>query len=416
MADLLKCQPGAIERLRASLLKLTGYGMIPDIRFNGPEIMNSYYKSLAILIFGLSLPLFQTITIAADEDFHLHQEGVGQWVLEAPEPHGTNQHQRWQVERVPGKNEPDQTPIPIVGGWVVESGRVLFRPKYPFREAMAYQVVEQSSDSNARFILRYRFVIPLSGGPEPQVVSLQPAGERWPENLLRVYLTFNRPMARGEAAKRITIEDSSGRRLIQPFLELDQELWDKSGRRLTLLFDPGRVKSGLKPREEDGAILEKGQKYNIKVADGWPDDRGIAMKKSFSKVIEVGPADHEPVEPRKWQLAAPTAKAGEPLVIRFNEPVDSGMAIRMIGILESGECPLDGTAEISPDGLTWKFVPDVKWSPGLHYIEVNPALEDPSGNQVGRPFERDMQAERSESLMKSAKPVRLTFVVRIADE
>lgn len=378
--------------------------------------MKFHCKPIIFIIFGLMLIFFPAQMKADDDSFHLHQEGAGQWVLEAPEKSVLEQTRLMLVERVPGKDEPDQTPIAVVGGWVNESGRVLFRPKYPFREGMVYQVTEKSSDSSAKQILKFRFAVPLSGGPEPQVFSIQPAGERWPENLLRVYLTFNRPMARGEAAKRISIEDAGGRRLIQPFLELDQELWDKSGRRLTLLFDPGRVKSGLKPREEDGAILEKGQKYKIIVADGWPDDRGVAMKKGFSKVIEVGSADHEPVEPRKWQITAPVAKAGEALVIRFDQPVDSGMAIRMIGVLESGECPLDGKADLSPDGLTWRFVPDVKWSPGLHYVEVNPALEDPSGNQVGRPFERDMQARQTESLMKNAKPVRLTFVVRIADE
>ncbi|MFM7318518.1 MAG: hypothetical protein ACKO5E_16355 [bacterium] len=349
-----------------------------------------------------------------DGKFHLLQEGQGLWVLEADDGQGLKSAENWSVNRIPGKNEPDQTPIPLVGKWFAESGRLLFRPKYPFREGTAYQIIDKPAGRNTNLL--FRFNIPLSGGPEPEVLSIQPSGASWPENLLRVYVNFNRPMARGEAARRITMEDASGQRLIQPFLELDQELWDKSGRRLTLLFDPGRVKSGLKPREEDGAILENGKEYRLIVAPGWPDDRGIEMLRGTTKLIRVGPADHEPVEPRKWQVTAPVAKAGEPLLIRFNQPVDTGMALRMIGVLESGECPLDGSAEITPDGLTWKFIPDVKWSPGLHYIEIDPTLEDPSGNQVGRPFERDMKAEKSESLMKSAKPIRLTFVVRIAEE
>ena len=116
------------------------------------------------------------------------------------------------------------------------------------------------------------------------------------------------------------------------------------------------------------------------------------------------------MDPRLWKIKPPLAQGGAALEIQFSDPVDTGMAIRLISILESGECPLDGRAEISADGLVWKFIPSVKWSPGLHYIEVDPALEDPSGNQLGRPFERDIAADK-ESLMKSAKPVRLTFVV-----
>lgn len=367
---------------------------------------------LLLLIFVTTL----AHRLPANDDgfFHLHQEGQGQWVLEAAENSSLKSAEQWSVNRIPGKTEPDQAPVPVVGQWVSEGGRILFRPKYPLREGMAFHITENAGTSNPKIL--FRFNIPLSGGPAPEIISIQPSGASWPENLLRVYLNFNRPMARGEANRRISLEDAGGHRLIQPFLELDQELWDKSGRRLTLLFDPGRVKSGLKPREEDGAILENGKEYRLIVSPGWPDDRGIEMKSGITKKIAVGPADHEPVEPRKWQVTAPVAKAGEPLIIKFNQPVDTGMALRLISVLESGECPLDGSAKISPDGLTWKFIPDVKWSPGLHYIEVNPTLEDPSGNQVGRPFERDMQAKNAESLMKTAKPVRLTFVVRVVEE
>ncbi len=376
--------------------------------------MNSRIINLFFLTLGF-LPVLSSPTLADPADaFHLHQEGQGQWVLESAENSSLLKSEQWSVDRMPGKAEADQTPVPVVGRWVSESGRLLFRPKYPFREGMAYQVAEKAQSSGPKIL--FRFNIPLSGGPDPSIISIQPAAAEWPENLLRVYINFNRPMARGEANRLISIEDSTGRRLVQPFLELDQELWDKSGRRLTLLFDPGRIKSGLKPREEDGAILEKGKKYRLIVASGWPDDRGIEMKSGMTKSFMVGPADLDPVEPRKWQISAPVAKAGEPLLIRFNQPVDTGMALRLISVLESGECPLDGSSELSPDGLTWKFKPDVKWSPGLHYIEVNPALEDPSGNQVGRLFESDMQARNAESLMKTTKPVRLTFVVTVAEE
>lgn len=258
--------------------------------------------------------------------------------------------------------------------------------------------------------LLWIFEIPGDGGPAPEVVSLQPGRTNWPENLLRVYLHFSRPMARGEAIGRISIKDETGRVLVQPFLELDQELWSRDGRRLTLLFDPGRVKNGLKPREEDGAILQRGHQYTVSIAAGWPDERGVPTAMPFEMQVTVGSADLVPVQPRNWKIKAPGAKSLDALEIEFDEPVDTGMAVRLIGVLESGECPLDGESTISADGMKFQFKPRVKWSPGLHFIEVNPALEDPSGNQVGRPFERDMKADR-ESIMKSARPVRLTFIV-----
>ena len=45
----------------------------------------------------------------------------------------------------------------------------------------------------------------------------------------------------------------SGQAVADPFLELDEELWSTDGRRFTLLFDPGRIKRGLKPTGGGGA-------------------------------------------------------------------------------------------------------------------------------------------------------------------
>ncbi len=371
---------------------------------------------IAILT-GLLLLNVRILKADSSSPFHLHQEGAGHWVVEStqfkPEQirliaGNTNQPGSWIVQRIPGRDESDKTPVPVAGKWVAESGVLIFRPKYPFREGLNFQVVERKDSGSSQ--IQWSFRIPKTGGIAPELIEIRPVSKQWPENLLRVYLHFNRPMARGESSKFIQIKDETGRILIQPFLELDQELWDRDGKRLTLLFDPGRVKSGLKPREEDGAILEKGHQYTIHVAKGWPDARGVAMEKPLEQTFMVGPADHEPVEPRLWTIKPPQAKASSAVEIQFHQPVDTGMAMRLISVLESGECPLDGKAEISADGLIWKFTPVVKWSPGLHFIEVDPVLEDPSGNQVGRPFERDMKVDK-ESLMKSAKPVRLTFVV-----
>ena len=42
----------------------------------------------------------------------------------------------------------------------------------------------------------------------------------------------------------------------EPFLE--QELWSPSGKILTVMMHPGRVKTGLKARDEKGPILSVG--------------------------------------------------------------------------------------------------------------------------------------------------------------
>ena len=379
-------------------------------------------KPLSVACFwicSLLICLAHLNVIAADDfSFQLKKNQQDQWsvVAGSAKPGLTDELLKklntpsfWMVERLPGPEESGQTPVPVAGRWALEKGLLTFQPKYPFREGLRFQVVQRPESGGSKVL--WTFAIPSEGGPAPEVVSLQPGRKNWPENILRVYLHFNRPMARGEAVKRISIHDETGRVLVQPFLELDQELWDRDGRRLTLLFDPGRVKSGLKPREEDGAIFENGHKYTISVAAGWPDELGVPTAARFETTVTIGPADLQPVQPRQWKINAPESKTVDPLEIQFDEPVDTGMAVRLISVLESGECPLDGDAVISANGLKFQFKPRVKWSPGLHFIEVSPALEDSSGNQVGRPFERDMKADR-ESLMKDARPVRLTFIVK----
>jgi hypothetical protein len=95
---------------------------------------------------------------------------------------------------------------------------------------------------------------PPSGTPRPAtlVESVSPSAEVLPENLLRFYFQFSAPMSRGEAYSHIRLLNAAGRAVADPFLELNEELWSGDGRRFTLLFDPGRIKRGLKPREEVG--------------------------------------------------------------------------------------------------------------------------------------------------------------------
>ncbi|MCX7667077.1 MAG: hypothetical protein N2112_16210, partial [Gemmataceae bacterium] len=107
--------------------------------------------------------------------------------------------------------------------------------------------------------------------PPTHVVQVYPTSEMVPENLLKFYLEFSGPMKRGEVYKHVKILDAKGKPVVLPFLELDEELWDVTGTRLTLFIDPGRIKRGLKPREEDGPVLEAGERYTLEISTNWKD-------------------------------------------------------------------------------------------------------------------------------------------------
>ena len=122
------------------------------------------------------------------------------------------------------------------------------------------------------------------------VESVYPSAEILPENLLRFYLQFSAPMSRGEAYTHIRLLDAAGRAVADPFLELNEELWSGDGRRFTLLFDPGRIKRGLKPREEVGPVLEAGKSYTLVIDRQWPDAQGNPLARRVSQVVPGRPA------------------------------------------------------------------------------------------------------------------------------
>jgi len=52
-----------------------------------------------------------------------------------------------------------------------------------------------------------------------------------------------------------------------------------------------------------------------------------------------------------------------------------------------GDREVAGEVRIDESETEWAFVPRDAWQPGDYVISVLPALEDPSGNRLDRPFE-----------------------------
>ena len=125
------------------------------------------------------------------------------------------------------------------------------------------------------------------------VESVYPSAEVLPENLLRFYLHFSAPMSRGEAYTHIRLLDAAGQAVADPFLELDEELWSGDGRRFTLLFDPGRIKRGLKPREEVGPVLKRKVVHAGDRSPTGPMAQGNPLAGEFRKSFRAGPPDQD---------------------------------------------------------------------------------------------------------------------------
>ena len=291
------------------------------------------------------------------------------------------------VHAVDGK-----TLLPAMLGQLSFSGcQLVFRPRFDLSRRLRYSASFNASllDAADRTIETVREPLEVIEASR-RVTEVFPSASRLPENTLRFYLHFSGPMSQGEAYRHIQLLDSSGRPVAHPFLELGEELWDRSGTRFTLLFDPGRVKRGLEPRNRFGPALKAGQKYTLVVKQDWPDSSGAGLLGEFRKEFTAVAADHQQPDPGKWKWTRPTAGTFDPLVVRFNEPLDRAMLLRVLRVSAPGQIDLKGEISVDENEQVWSFTPAKRWMSGTHFLSVNLDLEDRAGNSVSRPFEVDV--------------------------
>ena len=239
--------------------------------------------------------------------------------------------------------------------------------------------------------------LPLSphaglGQSPPRVVGIYPSAERLPANLLRMYIVFSAPMAVGESHSRLRLVDDAGRTVDRAFLALDEELWDPSGRRLTVLFDPGRIKRGLRANLEMAPPLREGHRYRLIVDAGWPDAQGRRLGDPHVKTFEALVACRTRPDPGTWSIQPPEAHTRTPLVLQFDAPLDRALLFTSIAVVDERGEAVHGTIEVSEGEREWSFTPARPWAPGGYRVHVAPELEDPAGNSLERVFDAELSS------------------------
>jgi hypothetical protein len=288
---------------------------------------------------------------------------------------------------------------PLLGRYEVVGNSVSFTPRFSLdpgialRARLNLRILGGSCEVVSEF--QTDAALRKAPGPEPIALSavrqVSPTGNFLPENLLRFYIQFSQAMSRGEACRHIRLLDALGAPVKDPFLELDEELWSPDGKRFTLLFDPGRIKRGLKPREEIGPVLQEGRSYTLVIDRRWPDAAGHLLAREYRKSFRVGPPDMTPPDPGTWRLSRPRGACLDPLEVRFPEPLDHALVMRLISVVEPSGEHVEGAAELTEDQTLWRFVPASFWKTGATYrLVVGTELEDLAGNAIGRPFEVDL--------------------------
>jgi hypothetical protein len=318
---------------------------------------------------------------------------------------------QWQAHfRVAVAAGPGAPPLPAVAGSYEIVDRVVrFTPAFPFEPGLRYEVRIDLSTWRREGERTLQTSVALPGAPVPvpstRVVGVSPAGDAVPENLLRIYVWFSAPMARGSGLPHVRLFDEKGE-VRDAFLPVDGGFWNHDFTRYTLFFDPGRVKEGILPHERMGRPLVAGHRYQLAISRDWRDAHGAPLVEAFGHNFRAVAAATRPLDIAAWHVAVPSAGTRDPLVLEFPAALDRALALRTIGVEAAGGSPIDGDVSIDATDTRWQLVPRAPWTPGRYAIVALDALEDPAGNRLGRAFE---VALRDASRTAEAPRVRRAF-------
>lgn len=352
---------------------------------------------------------------AQNEHFgHLILAGLDPYLLSQMRSRALDQ-QNWNAifPVYPGKKmRPTPSLPPMLGTHLIAGDTVIFIPRFPFLEGTVYTAwlnlpllrafLDPGSDPGKLKVIHQVFEVPETTGlPPSKVDHIFPSGDTLPENLLKIYLHFNHPMREGVALKHIHLLDGNGCIVEEPFLVMEQELWDSNRKRLTLWFDPGRIKRHLVPHRKKGMPLKEGIQYTLKVDSTWEDAYGRRLEVEYRKQFIAGTSDRSSPDPSLWDLELPAYNSHQSLVIHFPEPLDHGLLQRSIQVFnEQGEL-VEGTVTISRSERLWELLPEASWQPGEYMVRIHTRLEDLAGNNLNRLFDTALESPMAMERKKS---------------
>ena len=304
----------------------------------------------------------------------------------------------WNVDALPSADElsslfavytgPADAP-PLLGTYYVDGGSLVFRPRFPLAAGVRYRAVFHVP---AGTTIESSFDGPKKEfAPTTRVLHIYPSGDLLPENQLRLYIQFSRAMSLGEWKRHVHLLDTDLKPVDAPFLQTLAELWDPTYQRLTIYFDPGRIKRGLVPNQELGPPLADGKTYTLVIDREFADGDGIPLQEGVRKSFRVGPAIRTRLNPSQWRVVAPRAGTMDPLTIEFPVGMDIGIEE---GLFVMG---LSGRISVDRNETRWLFTPLEAWKAGEYHVEIDPRLEDAAGNRIDHVFDIDVTERDSQT-------------------
>ncbi|MEL6300465.1 MAG: DcaP family trimeric outer membrane transporter [Pseudomonadota bacterium] len=235
---------------------------------------------------------------------------------------------------------------------------------------------------------------------QPQVgtVDLYPSSPLLPENVLRLYLYFPREMGTDITASDIVLLDDAGTELDGVFLPTRYGLWTPDRRRLTVLLDPGRVKSGLKASHTLGKALEAGRNYLLRVPGALADKHGCPLGSDVEFRFKATGADISKPAPETWRVSKPRVGTRDAVIVDLGSPHDHVSMAYRIRIHDASGIPIAGEIRLSENEHIWHFAPTINWSDSGYEIAIDNRFEDLAGNRPSGVFDRNIDEPATDSV------------------
>ena len=313
----------------------------------------------------------------------------------------------------------DSTALPLLGTYAVVGDTLRFRPRFPPSPGVTYVarfVIPSEAKNRDRpgrgvamaTTTKWRYA-PPADAPSTVVTAVYPTTDVVPMNLLRMYVEFSAPMSSGHAYDFVKLYTEGDSLVEEPFFTAGGmvELWDPDHTRLTILFDPGRIKRDLRPHEEMGLPLRTGKRYRLVIDSTWRDAAGRPLARSFTKQFRVGPQDRALIRTATWRITPPRSGTTDSLVVTFPEPLDRALLARLVSVHDSAGVGVDGAPVVTERETRWAFAPSQSWGRGAYALHVDSELEDLAGNNLKKLF--DVAPGDSAATGVSASVVRVLF-------
>ena len=292
----------------------------------------------------------------------------------------------------------------ILGDWSSDGSQFTFIPALPFTRGETYSI-----KNGDKVVYTFSFEDDASDSAT-ELKAIYPTSDSLPENLLKMYLVFSKPMQEiGNSLDYISVVDNTTNKEVSVFLELQTELWNQDHTVLTLWLDPGRVKTDLIPNKKLGLPLLNSHNYNISIDSTWKDAHGKPLIKPNSKTFTVRTRDSIKPDPKKWMMTLPNKDTKEALIINFKESMDYILARECLNIMDSENNKINGHFSLLKEERELHFYPSVEWKKGNYKIIIEPRLEDLAGNNLSHLFDTDLDAIKTENVSTNIKPIRFAI-------